>query len=553
MDHPTIYQGTQGADQVFYVNVGATYASILASLFDLLEDYINDAVAYNSAEREAEHVSICSANTREKVLKGVESWAEDIGGHPVCWLYGPAGAGKSTIAQTIAEKYAGRGELAFSYFFSRRNPDRNDLSKFIPTFAWQLAQILPSVQQSMLNTLRDNRSILTQRRDDQFMNLIVKPVQSNLPKPPFLMMVVIDGLDEFNQDERTNLERLIQLLTRYSPSLPFRLFFTSRPEAYIEAIFTQPQLSTITRLVALQDFPAIDGVFNYLNSELSKVGERRQLPPNWLSHANLRHLAQQSEGIYIYASTLIKFVDDEYADPPQRLQIASKAHKGVYSLFEQVLRDAKKYDHFDRVLGAIVFLRDNPAIGILPQLLRLPSVSVVRLALRGCLSILLVPKRDDDYVRPYHASMLDFLKDPDQSQDRFFDPVDCNAVILDACIQLITAGSKHNITCFRYACQNWCYHMHMVLSYVKDVGRIKSNLARVTVFLMDLFPRFKDWMVGLGGIEEAGRVRDALHSLCDIVGQAISDVTCLTRIFNKETIHETCKSCKRTQTSTGGR
>ena len=495
------------------------YAPNLAPLFDLLKDHIDNTVAYNSAAHEAEHVSICSEDTQRGVLEEVEKWAENISGRPVCWLFGPSGAGKSTIAQIIAEKYAKREKLAFSYFCPRKHRVPNDLTKFIPTFAWQLAQNFPSVQQSMLNALKNNPSILTQRHVEQFTSLIVEPIRS-LANPPPQMMVVIDGL--YSQDGRT-LESLIRLLTLDSSSLPFRFLFTSRLKVYINAIFTK--LHAITRQVSLQDFPAIGSAFEYLRSQLSRVGERRQLPPSWLSCTDIRLLALKSEGIRIYISTLVKFVDDEHANPRQRLQIALKAPKGVYSLFKQVLRDAKKYDHFDQVLGAIVFLRHNPAVGILPRLLQLPSVYEVRYALRGCLSILKVPERDDDYVRPYHPSLLDFLKDPNQLKDRFFDPVKSNMVILDVCIGLITADSKPDVACFRYACRNWCYHMHMVLSYVKHVGHIKSDLARVTAVLTDLFRWFKDWMVGLGGIEEVRQVRNTLHSVCNMVSRAISDIT----------------------------
>ncbi|KIK52272.1 hypothetical protein GYMLUDRAFT_180242, partial [Collybiopsis luxurians FD-317 M1] len=37
--------------------------------------------------------------------------------HSVCWLYGPAGAGKSVIAQTLAEICMERGLLVGSFFF----------------------------------------------------------------------------------------------------------------------------------------------------------------------------------------------------------------------------------------------------------------------------------------------------------------------------------------------------------------------------------------------------------------------------------------------------
>ena len=93
----------------------------------MLENRINLYAAYNSDEREREQASICHEGTREKVLNGIIAWAEEENGLPACWLRGPAGAGKSTIAQTIAQRYDKRHRLAFSFFFSRRNVDRKSV------------------------------------------------------------------------------------------------------------------------------------------------------------------------------------------------------------------------------------------------------------------------------------------------------------------------------------------------------------------------------------------------------------------------------------------
>ena len=107
-----------------------------ASLFDLLKDHVNLQAAYDSAEREAEQASICKEGTRKQVMNDVIAWAEKVNGRPVCWLRGPAGAGKSTIAHTIAQRYDERKMLGFSFFFSRRNRDRSDATKFFATFAY---------------------------------------------------------------------------------------------------------------------------------------------------------------------------------------------------------------------------------------------------------------------------------------------------------------------------------------------------------------------------------------------------------------------------------
>jgi hypothetical protein len=495
----------------------------------MLKDHVNFNVPYNSLERENEGVSICMENTRTKVLEDIQNWAEDKDGVPVCWLYGPAGSGKSTIAHTIAQEYD-QGEpgkkLAFSYFFSRRNPDRNDMTKFVTTFAYQLAHFLPSVQQSMKTALNDP-SIPTNRRQDQFTNLIIRPVQS-ITKLSSLMIIVIDGLDEYDElSGEFPLKDLIQLLVRNLPGLPFRLLFTSRPKARIKTIFSR--MSSATCCIALQDYRDSDEIFDYLRSNLSNIREPGELPQGWPSTRDLWRLAEKSEGIWIYASTLVKFVNDEYDYPPRKLELALKAHVGLDALFEQVLGDAKKYHHFSLVLGALVFVREDPesqkppTIFGLSRLLLLDSVYDIRAALRGCLSILLVPDdHDNDYIRPYDASLFDFLTDPNWRRDRFINPVNCNGTIVEGCIQLITAGLQSDAEAFRHACLHWCHHIHMMFLCTKDASDITSNLGnRVESFLKDLLLWFKIWMVGCGGHGAVEQARNDLHAACGMVGQAM--------------------------------
>jgi hypothetical protein len=111
--------------------------------------------------------------------------------------------------------------------------------KFVPTFPYQLAHFLPSVRDSMTQTLEDE-SILTKSRRDRFTNLIVQPVQSiRMPASP--MIIVIDGLDEYDTERgNISLKDLVHLFDHLHV-LPFRILFqvTSQPEARIEALFAQ--------------------------------------------------------------------------------------------------------------------------------------------------------------------------------------------------------------------------------------------------------------------------------------------------------------------------
>jgi hypothetical protein len=413
------------------------------------------------------------------------------------------------VAHTLARRYDERKRLAFSFFFSRRNLDRSDATKFVLTFAYRLATTLPSVAQAMQNALIRDPSILCQRLEDQFAKLIIDPLQSierDIPR----MVVVIDGLDECRDEAHVN--KLIQLLVSASSQFPFRLLFTSRPEAYIQAIFTRRGIVESACVITLRDFSTYRDVREYLRSHLSNVQIARGLPASWPSHANLDQLARQSEGIFIYASTLVKFVNDEYDDPRRRLQMALNAYNGLDTLFDQVLDNARKYPNFELALGAVLFTRGYPNISILPQLLQLNSVYDVRLALRGCLSILLVPEDDDDYIRPYHASLQDFLTDCNQGGGCFVDPVKCNTSIVDGCIQLIASNCTSG-TSIHYAYQYWGHHFHLSLSYAKDLDHIQSSFGlRVEQLLKCLLQQQQAWFCSLDSAKGVKQVQGDFNS-----------------------------------------
>jgi hypothetical protein len=496
-----------------------------ATLFELLKDYINHSVAYNSVERQFEHASICTYNTRERVLNEIRNWAWSNDDRSVCWLQGPAGAGKSTIAQTIAQECDRRKMLAFSYFFSRRNLDRNDMKKFFPTFAFQLATALPSLQLSMPSPskpddLNEIQAIPHQALEIQLGKLVVSPLGtflSNADTPFSPMIAIIDGLDEYDEEAgKFPLKQLIRLLAKASTKAPFRILFTSRPEARIKEAFNT--LSVPLESIALQDFPARQDVFVYLRDELSKVRRERSLPASWPSPNDLWHLANKSNGIFIYASTLVKFVSDEYHEPKRMLQIALNMHNGVDPLFEQVLSGAEKYDNFSLVLGAVVFLRKNPRIDIVSQLLQLGSVDNVRFALRGCLSILVVPESDSDYIRPYHASLLDFVADPDRRKGRFFDPIICNQTIIFGCMRVIMADIMNHTELLFYAHQNWCHHVNILFSSMKNASNILSSLgANVEMLLSYLLQSHKTWMYNLKDPDEVKEICKELEQTFEFV------------------------------------
>jgi hypothetical protein len=202
-------------------------------------------------------------------------------------------------------------------------------------------------------------------------------------------------------------------------------------------------------------------------------------------------------------------------------------------------------------LGAVLFTRGNPNIITLSQLLQLHSVYDVRLALRGCLSILLVPEDDYDYIRPYHASLQDFLTDSNRGRGWFLDPVICNGSIVDGCIQLITSNSTSDDASLHYACWNWSHHLHLAVSYAQDLDYIQSYLGLRVEQLLNFFSQQIDaWFCGLKNPYGVIRVhKDLNYSLtCAMVRVSLDPCYHLECILINQTQKQQAQLLSLTQT-----
>ncbi|KAJ7656399.1 hypothetical protein DFH06DRAFT_471185 [Mycena polygramma] len=82
----------------------------------------------------------CHPETRLRMLASLWRWATNT--HPtvpVLWLYGPAGAGKSAVMQTLCQQLENAGCLGASFYFKRGHPTRGNGAALFATLAYQLA------------------------------------------------------------------------------------------------------------------------------------------------------------------------------------------------------------------------------------------------------------------------------------------------------------------------------------------------------------------------------------------------------------------------------
>ena len=285
--------------------------------------------AYDSQERSPP--PRCLPGTRKEVLETIDGWVRaGVGGTSVLWLHGPAGAGKSAIAQTVAETCAGRNQLAASFFFARAAAHRNEAKYLFPTIAIQVALSAPQKRQT-LDEILNNDPFIAGRASGS-VELLASLFDDHrdsksVPRASPPSLVIVDGLDECqrNDDQCWILAQISHVV--HTHHLPLRFLIVSRPESHLEEAFEELDLANITTVLSLYgDYWASNDVSVYLRSEFPRIyGARRHravmrfIPPPWPSEDIIQRLVRKSDGYFIYASTVIKFIDEEYESPVARL------------------------------------------------------------------------------------------------------------------------------------------------------------------------------------------------------------------------------------------
>jgi RecA/RadA recombinase len=309
---------------------------------------VHDAL-YDSAQRQEEHAVTCQPETRTRILHDIRSWAESRTSAHVCWLSGPAGTGKTTVAHTIAAEYDKRGQLAATFFFWRKTGDRDDIKKLATTLAYQIAQKIPAAKEAVEKTLNPNNApwvpISKLSLEDQLSTFLIGSVNPSVPN-----LVVIDGLDECASQE--GICRLIEWIRKNSR---FRFLLTSRPEPGIKASFLPDPHRGHTNTLILSLTDSKDDIRRYFIQQLGNMWRKQQLlqyreQSLWPSESDVNKLVEQSEGLFVYAATAVGHIGGR-GSPENRLEDVLKLHKGLDNLYTQVIKEAREMGLFQYCHG----------------------------------------------------------------------------------------------------------------------------------------------------------------------------------------------------------
>ena len=491
----------------------------------------------------------CLTGTRETILDEIESWAKDLNKSPVYWLNGLAGTGKSTIAQTTAERLFADGQLGASFFCSRDFKDRSDLHLIFPTLSFQLAHRYPKFRSILIPLLQSDPDIGYESLHSQMEKLIVSP----LKEAGISTVIVIDALDECTDEEPQS--AILSVMGRLVEEIPgVKFFITGRPEPRIQSGFRLQLLRPLTEVFVLHmvEHSIVNmDIRLYLETRLSELAQQFQLT-GWPRDEHINLLCQRAAGLFVYAITTVKFLDHKAYPPEQRLNAITalpecttyegetpfKGKTTLDSLYTSILQTALDFGAEDpeldskarSIIGTVALLI-NPLSPLAVAELTGLEITQVKMILALVQSLLILSEDPNHPVKLFHKSFPDFITDPARCINKRFyiSPVTLHCELTINCLRVMNSALKPNLLslpdyalnqevkdlsdrvkdhispALEYACKSWYHHI------AKTGEDVVYTLEALYLFLKE---KFLPWLEVISVLEA---VRDVVFGLENLV------------------------------------
>ena len=387
----------------------------------------------------------CLGNTRRETLQSIYQWVNAKGYPNVLLLIGAAGTGKSTIATTVAGEYQRRCQLGCHMFFLR---EKSHPGNVIQSIAYSLAEYSQTIAESLVDQLKGRGDLGPSNLKTKFDILLREPLYAAAIEVREPILIVLDALDECGTPESRR--SLINVLRDGLPTLPpnFRFIITSRPENDILTFTSSryPNVQTFD-LDNQIDENKID-VFTFIEHELEELrsSETLRVPEDWSWDEGLQRLASTAGGLFIWASTAIKFISEKKLDRFERLKslVENRNAPNLNELYATILKNAfewneKEKEAFVGVFSFILFSKFSLSDEDINGILGIDTTPDVLIYLRS-----LVAYEPGNRIMIRHTSFYDYLVSC-EGEPWHVDPSVQRAYIASKCFERMGDLLKYNI------------------------------------------------------------------------------------------------------------
>ncbi|KAJ2928696.1 hypothetical protein H1R20_g8418, partial [Candolleomyces eurysporus] len=429
-----------------------------ASPLEKLEALIAPEALYDSAERC--DAPKCHPETRVALQDDLYGWIEHGDAQNPCkmnWVTGPAGTGKTAVMGSLTERCKKNGFPVASFFFSSTGSiGRRTKTAFVTTIAHQLAQHRQDLKDAVAAAIEADSIVFKKNLHVQMETLILEPLRAvaDSSNGGLRGIIVVDGVDECEVERshdttntgskvkptsaRTNAQDQLEILqvllqALLDPAFPFRILIASRPERVFREFF-DPQnaaFSFARKLDLHEEYNAEADIYFFLQAQFNLIRRRYNLPSSWPPHGAIQTLVKNASGQFVYAATVVRFLEMGHREPPKALldailtmkatrETTSNPFEQLDALYTHILESSPDPPLSVRWIRAISAIRNAPLISDtlraasnINLLLQTDSESSEAEHLLGNLhSLVQVPspsKQATTQYSFYHKSLFDFL------------------------------------------------------------------------------------------------------------------------------------------------
>ena len=470
-------------------------------------------------------VDLWYPGTREWLYTKVYNWFSKKKSKIFVLTAGP-GVGKSVLAAKVIDAYIEKESLAACHFCKFNDSSLSNPLKMIQSLANQMCDSVKGFKDKLLEQLKRPNTV--KNLQDAFRVYLKEPLQHLPENKP--MLVVIDGLDECESDQR--IELLNVLANEFSKLPPWvKVLVTSRPEMNVlEKLNSLEYMEIATDKNNEEDTNNEEDIKLYLRSHLPTISERKGI---------ISFITKFCEGSFLFASYLQKHLHNCKAKIT-KTEIKSQLPRGISSVYqgyfarlqEELEAVCEEYDIF-YLLEIIAAAHGAIPLSFITEGIQLNQSRMKDIIVKNVSTLLYV---NNDLVTVFHKSVVDWLKLTGDKKHKY--TVDCERgnqllwnisknrfeeikkTILDQKYRPIIDELKRN-KAMKYAIENGINHLQPTWSKIVDYEWL-ADVVILHVLFEDAFHRpfrlFNQW------------------KLC-IEIETASDNTSMTRIKEKISWH----------------
>ena len=445
----------------------------------------------------------------------------------IFFLTSAAGAGKTSISHSIAQRCQKEGILVSSFFFDRSISGMS--SRLFTTMARDLARLDVGLCREICRAIRLDQSLITAPAIRQFQQLILAPCQRH--RVSGILAIVVDDFDDGCNAE------LLDIFCNEVPKLPgnYRIFLTGRNGQAFVPVLSQKR-HVHPQSIKLDEQANLNDVGMFAREQLKKVAECNGLNEPWPDLELTDAFAQAAGGLFLWVSTACQYLRKSIdVDKDLRSLVSSSlpldcsTEQRMDHLYLTIMQrcnweDTTFLECYGLLMGAIMTAKTPLSANALQALHGTSLTLPVKAILEPVASLLTGIDQLDQPIRPRHLSFRNLISSQSSSRRFYVNEREHSARLALLCLVTLNENVKADIPGLGYlggpdkdipkldesliseevwyACKFWTAH-------ILDVKHASADLiGMLKLFLSNHLLTWVEIMMSMGQFQTLAEVRE---------------------------------------------